>query len=332
MEKRRFSCWSCSLMGCGCFVLLLIFGGGFMAFQINRHSPNPPEFTEVSQDDSFETSELQGLNLETVPEEARPVLLRFDTAQTDIQIIPDGESGKVTIDADYDRANFNFTTQVVPKDNYSIYEIQFKPVKSSFLFTDDNQNNRLIVHVSRELLIALEGEIKMGEFDFDLTDLSIESIDLDGKMGELTMRSESRNTIPMKKLKVDFSMGSVKVANADLLRPDKMDFKSSMGECRLGFKGPLEKDTPLDVKMRMGEVRITIPEMLQVDAHASVKMGEFLSVPKIETPVGGILKVRGNVTMGEMGIYRRGDQFVPPPDVLDEVDPPEPPDLPDPDQ
>lgn len=306
MELPKPSCLSCSLTGCGCVIFFLLLLVGWGALEWNKSQPLPSEYTQTQEEQTFPVSELQGLTLPEPPPEARVVKLRLNIRQASLELLRGEEGGAITVEANYDKANYSYSAQVQRLEDQDIYEIELTPKRSSFLLQQQGtQDNLIVLRVPPELLLAVDADVALGRFDFNLSDLAIGSMEIKGRMGELSVHSETANPIPLQRMGVRFSMGEVRLDGLDHLRAQDVNLRMRMGESRITFSGPLSSDAALTLDLSMGEANVWVNRDTPIRSEIQAEMGEMMLPDDAESPQGGSLLIQGKASFGELKVARQ---------------------------
>ena len=315
-EKKKGSCLKRMAIGCGGLVAVFVLFGGLIALNIAMNQPEPTEQAELNTVQTFENVTEGGLNLpESGKPNTKPVRLVLDLAMADVDILPNDTSGSIKVGGDYDKANFELSTDVNEKNDHIEYRISFKNKRSllgmgfSAIMTGENQdiNNRLEISLPRDLLLELDSTTQMGNYEYDLTGLAVQSMDLDMSMGDMRVRMEEPNQVPMKSIKMRSDKGTNTIYDFQNFRFKEAELTHSMGDLRVRSSGPLEEDTRLHVAMKMGEARVIIPENAKLDSRAAAFMGEARQASEEPLTQENVknLELSGGVTMGGYRVTRR---------------------------
>lgn len=305
-------------MGCGCLtagiVALLVIS--FSWAMMTR--PVEPEVVTLEASDSFEPSIQEStLNLpegQTDPSAVKPVRLKIKASMARITIRPGEPNGKIGVEGNYDRANFDLNTEVEDRGDHIDYRIELDSKRTMFgrilnggLDSRDIENE-VIITLPPNLLLELETDLSIGDFELDLSGLALSSLKLRGSMGQYRVSMAERNQVEMEMLDVQFSTGDMRVHDYQNMRFSKLKSDMSMGSMRFTNSGPLEKDISIKAEGSLGEVYFDVPENVKVDSSASVFMGEFRGVRQEKGYLpddAPVVKFRGDMTMGEMSVRQR---------------------------
>ncbi len=276
------------------------------------NKPKPPELTTFQ---SGETIVREGnlLNLPDARVESKPVRVSLDLAMLEFDLLPSEQEGEIQIEASYDKANFDLTTNIEEKNDYIDYKISFKNKRSMFGIIwgakNDNRNldNELKVFLPKHLLYLLDMKMEFGEFNVDLSGLAVQSLDVDMSKGEFDLEMKKDNLVPMENMEVRTGMGEFRLEGLNHMGFRKGTVTGSMGEMSLASMGPFREDMDLVVNMSMGEARLEIPDNVEVDSNIGVFLGGMRGAraldPSVQEPK--TLNLKGGIRLGEMNVVRR---------------------------
>jgi len=312
LAKRGFSCFKGLLWGCGCLTALFILLGVASFVMVQSAKLDPPEIAALDEEQEFESSELQGLHLPELPEEARPVRVELEVRTASLQVVPDGENGKIRIDGEYDKANYELVSSIQDEGDQLVYRIEFRRIGGSslsfFMGEKNPDNNRLTLHLPRDLALGLVLDHNIGELDLDLTGVPLYEIDLEASMGEGELRMARPNPIPMQRFNVDASMGEFGFEDLQNYRFQTGRVHLSMGAAEMGFSGSMSEPMRIDFDASMCETVLVVPSSARLDCDLKVSMGEYRGPrrsPADQDEQAPVLKIRGSVSMGEFDLKVR---------------------------
>lgn len=310
MAGNEGSCFKKLLVGCGCASGALLIGGLALAIAVSTAKPKTPVFGTHSDSHTFESSELEGLVLPELPGEAKPVVLHLDTSLANLRIIPSAAGGEIKLTAEYDTANFELHTQVIPSDERVTYDVSFKSKGGFFSFLhDDNSNqteNTITLQVPRDLAISIQMDFSLGECEMDLSGIPVIALDLDFSMSKAEIRSEVINAVPAETVALSTSMSEVSWSGFDNLRVREAQLELSMGEILIALKTLLEHDLDIQLEASMGAIIFHVPPQQAVESDVELSMGEYHG-PRaaLESESGYRLRLHGEVSMGNLEVQRK---------------------------
>lgn len=195
--------------------------------------------------------------------------LELDLAMGEFTLVPsDGE--QIELEGEFDKTRYELVgTMEEDEDGAWRYVVRFGSRSRILPPTGDGQN-RVTIHVPRNLPLRLVGKVRMGESDFELGGLSLRSVALAAEMGEHRISFSEPTPQPIDSFQVRGSMGQVKVASLGNASPRTVEARHQMGELELGLQGPWRNDCEVRGRWRMGQMRIDVADDVHVDVGSSV--------------------------------------------------------------
>ena len=309
MTQKKGTCLRRSLIGCaGCAGLFVLFGLIMAVVGLSTRSV-PAEYEASELVDSvaqmIEPSQrMAGGDVAG----AKPIRVKMRVQMANMRVRPGDDSGQIRVESDYDKANFELTTEAIDKGDRVEYELRFRNKRTilGMLMSeggiDDNDiQNDLTLYLPRDLLVSLDYEFEMGQLDMDLSGLAIAELEGDFTMGRFDVRMREPNQTEIERVRMDSSLGDVRINDAQNLRFAKAELEHSMGDFRVYHSGPYQKDADIRVDMTMGSARIYQPPDTNLDQSMIAMLGESrparVDPPDPDLPT---LTVRGKVTMGDI--------------------------------
>ena len=312
MARKKSSCLKRIAFGCGTLILGFVLLGFALFISASLNKPKPPERKTLNVAESFSGNQEQTLNLPGATERGKPVKLKINVSMAHFRLEPHDEPKKISVEGDYDQANFELGTEVTERDEEIIYEVKFKNKRTKLGMLlqggidDDDINNTVIVRVPRDLLFNIQFNMGMGEADLNLSGLAVSDFRGDFEMGEFDVTMEEPNQVKMNKFVLESSMGESDISDFQNYRMANGRFKSSMGEVRIRNSGDLLEPADIRLRMFMGEMRFEAPPNAKLKTKGTVFLGENQQRSRDnETVDGPELNVRSSVTMGSMDVRRR---------------------------
>lgn len=311
--SQKTSCFVKLLWGCLSLILLVIGAIAFLTLTVVLTKPKPPRIETRSVQQSLYPAERMPLPLPGLPPEAKPLRLTMDIHMAELQILPDATREMITVEGDYDLANFDLTTDLETSDEEVSVTVNFDTKRTfwSMAFTGklEEIRNRLIVHVPVSRPTALDLDFSMGEADVDLTGIPLTHLQLNHSMGDMRVSVREPNPLPMQWADLRLSMGEFRFNDFQNMRFENLRFDGRMGEAWFLSTGRFVTDGQAEFDMSMGELRVFVPANATLETDVSAGMtGHY------EGPAGALdgrddenpprLKVRGNISFGEMVLSR----------------------------
>ena len=107
---------------------------------------------------------------------------------------------------------------------------------------DDEKENRLTLILPQGTPIVLEGLVGIGQSSMQLGGLWLLDVDLDIGIGEHEIRFDEPLTAPMQRLRLDTSIGVLRVDRLGNASPSDVWIKHSVGQTRVDLEGHWRRD------------------------------------------------------------------------------------------
>ncbi len=282
-----------------------------IALSVAMNKAEPSEIGEYTTGETFSVDPENSLNLPGQKANAKPIRLIIESKMANMQVVPGEQSGRIEIESKYDKANFKLETKVKEKKDYTEYHISFKNRASILSMAINNDHvssddNSLVVKLPKDLLLQIEAQLKMGNYDLDLSGLAVQKLETEMSMGELDIYMDTPNQVAMESMKLEGGMGRLDLYDLQNYGFKKGFIKRNMGEVAIHSSGMLKEDMDLHVKLSMGEARINLPENAILEKKSGAFLGEA-RFPKAEPDYEGekaTVRLSGGVTMGEYRVGR----------------------------
>lgn len=309
---------SLALKGClGCLGLLVVLGlvAAFFVVLPWMRGPERPE--PVSETLAHElpagpavpvTPEAPELGGVRVPPASRPepwtLVLDIDLAELLIEPAPEGTS--LTVEAKYDRANFELTEEISREQR--VYEVGFgaRWALSGVLRSQNAGANEIRLLVPRDTPLALTGRVGVGRTRADLSGLWLTGIDIEVGVGDHHFGFEAPTREPVGRVRFEGSMGELTLQGLGFASPEELTVDQGMGELLVDLTGSWRQDAQVRVDLGMGELLVRVPEGVAVDHQIDVGMGEVVRrLGEAEAPPGAPrLRLEVDGGMGEVVVRR----------------------------
>ncbi len=171
------------------------------------------------------------------------------------------------------------------------------------------KKNRLTLFVPRDTPVVLEGYVGIGESEFELGGLWIAEIDLEYGIGDHALSFSEPLPLPMKRLRLDTSIGVLKVDSLGNASPRLVEVRHSVGETEIDLHGAWRQDAEVHIWCGIGECDVRVPDDVNVDLQrASVLIGESGSSLRRDrpepNPEAPTLKLSVSGQIGELNVRR----------------------------
>ncbi|CAM2066517.1 Tetratricopeptide repeat protein [Sulfidibacter corallicola] len=288
--------------------LLFVLCGAALAVMTLLSVPAEPNLQPLDVGDQLGASEITPFPL--AEGETKPVRLTVNVEMLEFRIVPDGEPGRIHVDGTYDDANFEMKTKVDEKADYIDYRVTLKNKRPLTLFYDDSATpNNLVLHLPKNMPIDLDVKMKMGDGRFDLSGVPLTNADFDLNMGFFELGMNQVNPIEAKALKLDMSMGELRLEDIQNFNFEETDLSLTMGEGRILNSGPFPRDVRAKLDVTMGAVYFQTPEKGGVKAKIRANMGEYEGPRLLEAEAGATsMRLEGKVTMGHLVVEQGSER------------------------
>jgi hypothetical protein len=276
--RKKSGCVKLGCFGCaGAVVLGLVLLGSIVGLGLLMGRPERrPEHSQVEQavptlpvtppfstdvgDKAFPLAEF----LPTIDEPGRVVL---DLQEGEFEIVAGDAPGPIRVEGSYDTAVYELVTEF---ERYGetgwVYHIRFERKIGWFrmLFNLEDDDNRVRIVLPREVPMTLEGEVGMGQFEFDLGGLWLQEIDLSTRMGEFVLDFDEPLLAPMKRFRLVAGMGDARVNGLGHASPEHVYASQKMGSLQLDLRGDWVRDATVQGHVGMGDLTVRLPQGVNV--------------------------------------------------------------------
>ena len=300
MASENGSCFKKLLVGCGCMTVLLFLFAAVMAMLFRDGPMETAEMETIALEDTLGSGIEQVLNIPQNDDDfsgTKPIIVKINVSAAQLTIVPDGKPGVVSLDGEYDTANFDLETNVRERDGAIVYSLDFSSRRFMNMSSDET-DNELVLHLPRNQPIKLDIEFDKGLLDADFSGLALTELDADLSMGRFEMRMATPNPITARRINFETSMGELSLDDFQNFRAEKGRISANMGAARLYNSGDLTRDTKLDLDADLAEIYLQIPENAAIRSDLECKMGEA-STPIQSVKEGApVMELRGKCFMG----------------------------------
>ena len=291
------------------FVLGAVTGGGETRIEpIDRSQTLPqgprPVVPETTPPEPGTTVRLIDHEID-VAEPGR-VILDLNRGEFEIRAGASGEP--IRLEGEYDAGRFDLEESY---ESYGetgwIYRVSFdqKGVGLRPFIQHDGQDNRVRLILPRDAPIILEGRVGIGQSTLELGGLWIVGVDLDVSVGEHRLSFDEPLAIPMRRFRIDGSVGVLEVDELGNASPREVWIKHSIGETGVDLRGAWRRDAEIDVVCGIGECDVRVPKDVKIDLRrAGVMIGESSGPGRRTEPEPGAptLKLSVSGSIGEVRV------------------------------
>ncbi len=196
-------------------------------------------------------------------------------------------------------------------------EVHFE--KESWVDGDDNDLSAEVeILLPPAVLLKIESEVKAGEVELELGDLSITDFSFKAWAGSISIDFKKPNRKRMESFVVNTKVGETTLRRLGNARFQDALINSGIGELIMDFKGEKIEDARVDIDLDIGETEIFIPEeygvklrvnkflfLSQVSlSHGLRKSGKYYYSENYES-AEGVLRLLVSPGIGELHIVYR---------------------------
>jgi hypothetical protein len=310
-------------IGCFSFVALLVVGFAVAVFyakstlaDLGDTTPKQVERTIAIQAQA-PTAEapLPGTKPATTTAN-EPMQLHVELQEGSFDIKPGEPNGRVQVEGRFSEALYELTQRTETESGKPRTTIRFRskaPMWARMLAgmsNDDNNRPRLTLLIPPAVPIELSLNVSMGESRIELGGLTLSGLGLDLSMGDHEVDFKQPVVDGVTRLRLNASMGNVRVLNLGNARAKSVDASGSMGNLTADLGGDWRpgSEAELTFTQSMGEVRVNVPTKVRLDADVRDSEGKSQTVPsdadETKDPNAPVIKVRVSASMGQGRVTR----------------------------
>ena len=171
--------------------------------------------------------------------------------------------------------------------------VEFESWKSWKEDTNESHAPKVEIKLPYEPVLEIDANLKAGEFNLELGDLNLESLDFSNWAGEATIDFNLPNKMEMNTLDINFKVGELTVLNLGNARFSEADINSGIGELTLDFSGKNQEKAMAKIDLDIGQTRVIIPE----EVGTKLRVSKFLFLSDVRYP--GWFEKRGRYYYSE---------------------------------
>ncbi len=238
------------------------------------------------------------------------VILDISMAEFSIEQGPAGDP--IRVEADYDTRTYELVEEFTGEGELGwTYNLRFRPSVSwlrRLLAGTDEQHGKVRLILPRGTPMSLAGNVGIGESKLELGGLWLTDVDLDIGIGSHTIRFSEPLPQPLEALRLDSSLGEVRVHGVGHASPHQVRLGHSVGEVRFDLRGDWRNDSEVEIACGIGECDVRLPgDEVNVElVRAAVTIGEARHPRReklAQAPPGApTLRVDISGTIGEVSV------------------------------
>lgn len=128
-----------------------------------------------------------------------------------------------------------------------------------------NVRNRWELELSPQVPLALNIRAGAGEGELDFTDLMVSELDVDLGAGDLVLRFDEPNLVPMDHLTLDAGASRIELLGVGNASPEMMRLQGGVGDISVDLTGAWSRSTEIIVRAGAGAVTLHLPKDLGVE-------------------------------------------------------------------
>lgn len=224
-----------------------------------------------SQDESARYRRI----FEIVPGREYDIDLHIDAGEVTVE--PNDQNREISISLRYTRRYFSYDFDF--DEGARSLRIDFE--KQSWLKGDsDNLDAAITVAVPVEAIFSIRGRIKAGEVAMNLGGLAINRFDIRTWAGEVRVRFDEPNRLPMSEFHINTKVGETRLKKLGNARFRRAEINSGIGALDVDFSGELEDDAIAEIDLDIGESDISFPR----DIAVRLAVNKFLFLSSVQLP------------------------------------------------
>jgi hypothetical protein len=204
----------------------------------------------------------------------------IDVTMAEFSIEPGPAGDPIRVEADYDSGVYELVEEYKGEGELGwSYSMQFRPTVSWVrrLFAGSEEStNRVRLILPEGTPMSLVGDMGIGESRLELGGLWLSDVNLNIGIGEHRVMFSKPLPQPLEELRLNASIGEVKVTDIGNASPHRAVLDHNLGEVLFDLRGQWMNDGDVEVTCGIGECRVRLPgDEVNVDlVRASVSIGE----------------------------------------------------------
>lgn len=212
-----------------------------------------------------------------------PGRLVIDVGAVALELFPAAPGERLRVESSFDANAYELVESYRPGSAEIggwVYEVSLHP-KGSQLITlakrlFSSNDPRLVVHVPRDVPLALEARTRAGGGKLSLGGLWITSLDLDAAQGGYTVRVDEPLVEPMESLDVRARMGGFVLQELGNASPRRIVFDARMGGGLVDLRGAWTNDSEISLSWSRGGMAVQLPREAGVGGLDDPALARFL--------------------------------------------------------
>jgi hypothetical protein len=214
---------------------------------------------------------------ETYPiKNEKPLEIWLDIDAGEVMVERGSDSREVELYMKFTRGEFHEDIDFDGKRNklkIKLDKRNWHRIRGNGDFDEDDIWALVELRLPDDVEIFFDSKVKAGEVTMLVGGLSLKEFFLNNWAGEVEIRFDEPNKIPMEYLDINAKVGEVHVLSVGNARFERANINGGIGELRVDFSGDLLEKSEARVDLDIGEATVDLP----YDAGIKMKVGGGLS-------------------------------------------------------
>lgn len=225
----------------------------------------------------------------------------------EVEIVTAPAAAPLRLEADWDASVFTLDEGLEKVEGGWRYRLRFGGRGLAMLRSHHHHGgNHLRLAIPLDCPLSIEGRVGLGESDVELGGLSLDRVILKLGAGEHRLSFDAPTARPLESLELDGSMGEITVLRAGNASPRRLVVRHGMGELTLDLTGNWRADGDVDLRLGMGDSSVLLPRPEEAGAvvdKARVSLGERqVFDQRLDELTPGVPRVHVRATGGMGGL------------------------------
>ena len=204
-----------------------------------------------------------------------PLEIELDVALAELVVVPGPAGDRPEVTAHYDPDRFRLDQERHRRGGHLVDSIRFGPRSSVIGSLRHQENdNRVRVRLPAGVPLVLTGRVRMAESRLELGGLDLLDVDLDLGVGEHTLSFDSPLLRPLGRLRVDASLGDLRLERLGNASPRRLEVHHTMGDLVVDLTGAWRNDADGEVRFGLGDCRVLAPDAAHLRLDKGMSLGE----------------------------------------------------------
>jgi len=281
LSERR-GCFKAGCLGCGglavlaVVILVVLLAVGFLTGGRESRMEDIERSQPVST--ARPAPPAAGGTIDHEIEVAEPGRIVLDLNRGNFEIVAGAEGESLRVEGRYDAGKFDLAESYETYGETGwIYRLEFDQRGTGLQPFVEHEESRNLVRlvVPPGVPIRLEGRVGIGQSHLRLGGLWLTDVDLEVGIGEHRVSFDEPLPVPVGRIRLDTSIGVLRVDRLGNASPSDVQIKHSMGETRVDLGGHWRRDAELFVSCGIGSCVVDAPDAASLKLErVGVAIGE----------------------------------------------------------